>query len=158
MIQLKVHGLKELQAQLRALGDELGVKTLAAAARKAFKPVLEAAQAKVPVDSGALRESLRLAVKKSKNGDLGVVVGLRVSKLAGGQARVAAAAFNEGQIDAIPPARRWHFIELGTAELAPHPFLRPALDSNAPAVLEALKTELAKGIARALKKRAKGGA
>lgn len=157
MIEIKLHGLAELQAQLNGLGFELGVKTLAAAARKAFKPVLEAAKAKVPVDSGELRDSLKLSVVKLKGGETGIAVGIRIGKGTGArQAAVAAAAFGEGQTRSLPPARRWHFIELGTADLAPHPFLRPALDSSAHAVLGALKEELVKGIQRALKKRARG--
>lgn len=157
MISLQVKGLDALHAQLRELGAELGLKTLAAAARKAFKPVLDDAKAMVPVDSGELRDSLKLSVVKPKGGDLTVVVGIRIGKGTGAkQARLAAAAFGEGQSRGLPPAARWHFIELGTAELAPHPFLRPALDHNAGAVLEALKTEIAKGIAKALRARAKG--
>lgn len=157
MIELKVRGLIDLQDQLVALGNELGIKALAAAARKAFMPVLAAAKAMVPVDSGALRDSLKVTVKKPKGGEAVVVVGIRIGRGQGAkQASVAAAAFGEAQIDKLPPARRWHFIELGTADLAPHPFLRPALDSNAQVVLDALKEELAKGIARAQKKKAAG--
>ncbi len=56
---------------------------------------------------------------------------------------------------ALPPARRWHWIELGTAFQAAHPFLRPALDQNASGVLDALRIELAKSITKAIAKQAK---
>lgn len=152
---LQAHGLKELQAQLMGLGAQLAGKTLAIAARKAFKPVLETARALVPVDSGELRDSLKVAVVKPKGGnDLVVSVGILIGKGRGSrQARLAAAAFGEGQSKRLPAARRWHFIELGTSDFAPHPFLRPALDRNANAVVAALKVELAKEIARAVRKR-----
>lgn len=157
MMSFDVRGLDALQAQLLELGAELGLKTLAEAARKAFKPVLDDAKSMVPVDTGELRDSLKLSVVKSGSGDMAIAVGIRIGKGTGSkQARVAAAAFGEGQLNSRPPARRWHFIELGTAELAPHPFLRPALDKNASRVLEALKVEIAKGIARALKKGSRG--
>ena len=157
-VTFKLQGLSELQNQLKELRDvQLAAKVLARAARRAFKPVLEAAKALVPRDSGDLAESLTITVKRPKGGDAVVVVGIKVGTGKANQARVAAAAFGEAQSRRVPPALRWHFIELGTSELAAQPFLRPALEANAPAVLEALKAELAQGIARVLKKRAKGG-
>jgi HK97 gp10 family phage protein len=62
----------------------------------------------------------------------------------------AGGAGNPGE---LPPARRWHFIEFGTADLAAHPYLRPALDANADAVLTLLRTELQASIDRALRKK-----
>lgn len=135
---MKVEGLSGLHAQLSELKAELAQKALTQAARKAFKPVLERAQALVPVDTGDLRNALKLTVVKPKTGNAVVVVGIRI-------------AAKRGE-DGMPPARRWHFIELGTAKLPASPFLRPALDSSASEVLQILKEELAKSIARALKK------
>jgi HK97 gp10 family phage protein len=151
LISLNVHGLKDLQMQLEELRDvELAAKTLASAARKAFKPVLEAAQSRAPVDTGVLRDSIKIAVKKPKNGDAVVVVGLRIAK-----DKTAAARTGRKNADA---SWRWHFVELGTRFQGSRPFLRPALDGNAQAVVEALKTELAKGIQRVVRKRARAAA
>jgi len=154
MLTLKLEGLDKLQAQLVELGVQLGVKTLAKAARKAFLPVLTDARSLVPVDSGALRDALKVSVKKPKGGEAVVVVGILVGAGRAAQARVAAAAFGEAQSKALPPARRWHFIELGTSHTAAHPFLRPALDRNASVVLAALKEEIAKGIEQAIRRKA----
>ncbi len=140
-MSFEVQGLSALQEQLVELGAELGRKALAQAARKAFKPVLENAKQLAPRDTGALAESLRLAVVKPKGGDTVIAVGIRVAAVKGASR------------DAMPPARRWHFIELGTVKLAAHPFLRPALDANASRVLDDLKRELAKSIQRAIKKK-----
>ena len=115
--------------------------------------MLEAAKALAPVDTGALRDAIRISVVKPKTGDAVVVVGLRISGRGINQARVAAAAFGEGQFRQTPPSRRWHFIELGTSELAAHPFLRPALDTNAAAVTALLMEELVKAIAAATRKK-----
>jgi HK97 gp10 family phage protein len=136
MMSAQVHGLKDLHRQLRALKDDaLGVKLLARAARKAFMPVLEAAIAKVRRRSGELAENIKITVKRRPKGeDEVVVVGIRITG---------------------KPASRWHFVELGTSKMAAHPYLRPALDENAPAVIEALKVELAKGIKRVVRKREK---
>lgn len=152
---IRIHGLKELQAQLKALGDvELAGKVLAKAAREAFKPVLEAAKAAAPKDTGELADSLLLATRRRPDGS--VVVGIKIGRGKGArQASIAAAAFGEGQSTSLPPARRWHFIELGTSKQPAHPFLRPALDTNSAAVFEGLKANLRKGIERALKKRSK---
>jgi len=151
LVGFKLSGMEDLQSQLLELGAETGVKALAAAARKAFAPVLAAAQSMVPAYSGALRASLKLAVKKPKSGgDTVVMVGLRIS---GAKDSAGGALLGK---DELPPERRWHFVEFGTAKMAAHPFLRPALDQNAGAVLDSLKVELQKSIAKALKKRGAG--
>jgi HK97 gp10 family phage protein len=144
MVEFKLTGLSDLEARLLDLGAELGQKTLAQAARKAFRPVLDAAKELAPIWSGALRDSIKLTVKKPKDGDAVVVAGLYIGEAAG---------YDTGE---LPPARRWHFIELGTAHAAAHPFLRPALDGQASTVLDLLKTELTAAIGRAVKKKAKG--
>jgi HK97 gp10 family phage protein len=134
MIDIKLQGLDGLHAQLVEIGGNLAIKTLAKAARKAFKPVLEAAKRMAPRDSGALADSLRISVVKK--GD-GVAVGIVIGKAVG----------KPGE---LPPKRRWHWIEFGTAKQQPHPFLRPALAANASAVLDALAIELRAGIQDAL--------
>lgn len=141
---VEVHGVKELFKKLEELENQaLSVKVIAAAMRKAFKPVLEAAKAMVPVNEGLLRESMTLTMRKGKGGT--IQVGIRIGGGARSkQAAAAGAAFGGGS--ALPPARRWHFIEFGTSDLAAHPFLRPALDANAQQVLSLLKEELAAGL------------
>jgi HK97 gp10 family phage protein len=153
---ISVKGIEGLMAQLREISAETGGKVLARAARKAFVPVLEAARAMVPVDSGALRDSLMIATNKPGEGDTVVAAGIAIGKGSGAkQAQVAAAAFGEGQLKGLPPSRRWHFIELGTSRQAPHPFLRPAIDQNAQRVVDELGKEVDKGIKRAIAR--KGG-
>jgi HK97 gp10 family phage protein len=144
LVEMNVQGLDALQDQLLELGAELALKTLAQAARKAFAPVLEAAKSGVPIWSGALRDAIKLTVKKPAEGDAVVVVGLYVGKDAG---------YKTGE---LPPERRWHFIELGTSKYAAHPFLRPALDGQASEVLDALKEEIAAAIERAVARKARG--
>lgn len=143
---MHISGLAELQAQLQGLGRELGRKTLASAARKAFAPVVDSARAKAPKgDSGQLRDALRLQVVMPKGEGAAVVAGLRVAKMPpGGRRRWK-----------VGPEIYWRFVEMGTAKMAARPFARPALDSNASRVVETLKEELAKAIARALRKKAK---
>ncbi len=159
LVEIKVTGLDSLQAQLLDLGAELGAKLLAQAVRKAFAPVFEAARGLVPVDSGELRDSIKLTVVKPGSSDTVVAVGLRIGKASAAKAGSMSPArgFQRGDGRHFPAARRWHWIEFGTAHMAAHPFLRNALDANAGAVLDLLKEELAKSIQRAVRKRAKAG-
>jgi HK97 gp10 family phage protein len=148
----KLNGLETVRAQLEAVSAEVGQKALASALRNQFKPIVAAAKALVPKDTGALAASLSLTVVKPRSGATVVAVGLWVNDKAAPikQARVAAAAFNEGQAGPVPPSRYWHFVELGTVKMAAHPFARPALDSNAQGALDGLRDELAKAIQKAV--------
>lgn len=155
MIKMETHGLmnlaqglKDLESELVALGANEGRKVLTRAARKAFAPVLEAARAAAPVDSGLTRDNLAIATQKPKDGESVVNVGLRVGRSKGTRIR------KDGK-KATSPHWRWHFIEGGTSSLAARPFLRPALDANAESVVGNLRGELRKVIDRVLKKRAK---
>lgn len=151
LVSLNMSGMEGLQAQLAELGNELGAKTLASAARRAFAPVFEAAKRLVPVDSGALRDAIRLTVTRPSGGDTVVGVGLVVAGPKKGQKSPKG----------VGPGIYWRFIELGTVKLPAHPFFRPALDSNAQGVIDLLKEECLKGIERALRKQARqaiGGA
>lgn len=147
---IKLEGLQGLQQQLKQLSADMQPKVLRSAVRAAFKPVLEAARAKVPVDSGELRAGIALATAKTETG---VAAGLLISSKTTGlkQARMAAAAFGEAQADGAP-GRRWHFIELGTKHSSAQPFLRPALDEAAQSVTTAFAAAMRKKIAAALKR------
>lgn len=143
-LKIQLHGMKELVAQLRELGDIQAQKSLVAATRKAFKPVLADALSRVPVDEGTLRDSLKLTVVRPELGEPVLRVGLRVAKRRKGESA----------------HWRWHFVEFGTADATAKPFLRPAMDRNEGQMLADLKTAIAKEIARIAKKRARvrGGA
>ncbi len=145
---MKVEGLRELHDQLEGLGAAMAAKVLAVAARKAFAPVLEDARNRAPVDTGLLRDGIRIRVQRPKAGDAVIRVGLRIMPAKG--------AKKLGRRTASPHWR-WHFVEIGTSKMGAQPFLRPALDSNAAAVVAALKTELAAGIRRALRRKVRAG-
>lgn len=156
---LKVHGLAAVQDQLKAISNELSAKVLPQAMRAAFRRVQKTARELVPVDSGDMREAIRIAAGKPKTTRVdAAVVGIKIAAMTAKakQARVAAAVFNEGQTKRLPPSRRWHFIEMGTKHQAPKPFLRPALDQNAQAVVDDMAGQLRKKIAAAAKRKSKG--
>lgn len=155
---LKVTGLEAVKAQLKEVSSDMAAKVLASAGRAVFKRVADTAKQLVPKDSGDLQEAIVVRVVKPKGGNGPLIVGIKVVASTGKskQATMAAAAFGEAQTRRLPPARRWHFIELGTKNRAPQPFLRPALDMNAQSVIDDLSDELRKKIAAAVKKKSRG--
>lgn len=164
MIRLETHGLMDLAQGLKGLEEELvalganeGQKVLRSAARKAFAPVLEAAKATAPVDSGLLRDNIVIVTQAPKEGDGVVRVGLRVKKSKETRLSKHGASKDGTQRMATSPHWRWHLVEGGTSTQAARPFLRPALDNNAEKVVAELRGELRKAIDRALKKRATQG-
>ena len=155
-ISWHIAGAKNFDEQLNELGLALGVKVLAAAARKAFMPVIEAAQRLAPIDSEALKDAIKVRVKKPSEGSA-VVVGLKIA----GPKKNSRKWFerrNEGLQSVMAPSHRWHFAEFGTAHQAMHPFIRPAFDQNAETVVRMLVEELTAGIKRAIKRKAKADA
>lgn len=166
MIGAQVTGMKELEKQLLELGAIAAGKVLVKAARKAFLPVLRDAQRRVRVDTGLLRDSIKISVKKAPKGsDAAVVVGLRIAVGKGGaKGDIAKSVLPtpltaKGRKQARKAAWRksahwrWHFVEFGTKKVPAKPFLRPALSTNADLVLQTLKLELKREIDRYLKKR-----
>jgi HK97 gp10 family phage protein len=155
-VTFKLNGVKSIQKQLNSIGEEMRPKLLQQSMRQAFKPVLDSAVAKVPTDSGELKSALALAsAKGGKGGDRSVAVGIIVRAISTGmkQAALAAAMFNQGQSRRVSPARRWHFIELGTRYQRAQPFIRPAFDENAKVAFGNLADEVRKKIAKALRKK-----
>lgn len=180
MISLDLKGVAELNQRLKELEVELQQKALARAAFYAFLPVLEAAKAMVPVDTGLTRDNIKIRTVKPKSGLAVVAVGLYIAvarvraegpATASGKVPTARIAFigrQRGYLkdrkkgDPRAPTRRdpsphwrWHFIERGTKYQKKRPFLRPALDQNLSTVLERFRTELAKNINRAIRKQAR---
>lgn len=168
MLKLEVQGLKELQDQLLELGAAVRArKALVRAARRALEPVLLNAQMRVPVDSGLLRDSLKLVVQRPKGGNAVLVAGIKVAVGKGGGKKDRREALKglggpfskrEGRAAKRKVNRqsahwRWHFVEVGTSSQPARPFLRPVFDAAAPWMIEAVKLELAKEIQKVLRKR-----
>lgn len=159
-------GLRSLQDQLLELGAELGVKTLTAAAKKAFQPVIDDAQRLAPVDTDALRESVKLRSKKPKSGETVVAVGLSIAGQSKRQRRLAKVRrrlHKKGLVSGseklpLAPKSRWHFEEFGTSKTRARPYIRPAFDKNVRWMIEDLKFELGKAILRAVKRKARQAA
>jgi HK97 gp10 family phage protein len=121
-----IRGADDLARTLKELGPRLARKHGQKAVREGLKPVLAEARRLVPVDTGALKRSLRVRNKRSRRRD---AVGAEVSATA-------------------PHA---HLVEFGTVKMAPQPFLRVALDANRQEVLDRMAEQLARGIEQEVK-------
>jgi len=114
--------------------DTLARRTLALAARDAMQPVEQAAKAMAAYDENntenihmrdTIRTEFRIPNEKDKRSD-------HVNKT---DAVIAVVSVKRSAVSLAN--------EFGTAKMPMHPFLRPALDSNANTVLALLKTKLA---------------
>lgn len=142
MSNVQVKGLKELQDALNTLPQKLRANVMRGALRAAAKPMAAEARQRVPVDQGALAESIRVGTK---------VRGL----IATGAVKAGGAAKGKR------PAYHAHLVEYGTAAhyiaarppnkmlaigvysvdhpgARAHPFMRPALDAQAQASVQAM--------------------
>ncbi len=157
-------GLRDLQDQLVELGELLGKPTqpLQFAGRRAWQPILAAARALCPRSTQSLnlrsastaekqafanyphlRDAIMITVKKPKQGDVVLTVGLKIRKMAKG---ASVAGVNN-------PRRRWHLVEFGTSKMAAKPYIRPAFDQAHRQALQIFMTELSKATTRAIGKR-----
>lgn len=128
-----VTGDKKLDRQLKRLDSKVRNRIARKAMRKAAKPVLDAAKAAVPVDTGELKKNLVIRSLKRSRGNKNKF-GVRV------------VAKESSKRDYIA-----HFIEFGTVNQAARPFLRPALEINKGQVDAILRAEIAAALKEGLK-------
>ena len=140
--------LKEMQSDFNEQDQK---KILNNAVRKAMQPVLSQAQVLVPVDTGALRASLRIEARKPTRKDkksiyvsssdvvIATVTTAPSSVLAKKQfLNVKTGKKQKG----IPSDARAIANEFGTAKHGAKPYMRPALESQTGVVLDNLATSL----------------
>ena len=144
-ITVKVAGLKEVQAALRALPNATAKNIMRRVLLKRAGPVAEAARALVPVHEGHLRNSIHVSTRltrrqrgrhrKVDRDDVEVFVG-----------------------PGSDPAA--HLQEFGSSHHAAQPFMRPAWDRTKDDLLEGVGAdmwaEIEKAVRRLAKKAAKG--
>jgi len=154
-----VVGADELRAVFQELANDFGPKDsrniLIRGVREAMVPALMTAKANVPVDTGALRESLRIEARKpnkrmkaSKYINENDTVVATVTT-APGSVLARKSYFNEKtkkKTKGIKSDARAIAAEFGTAHVAPQPFLRSSLESNANVIVENLSTTLRQAI------------
>ncbi|MFI3165339.1 MAG: HK97-gp10 family putative phage morphogenesis protein [Bacillota bacterium] len=120
---VKVEGADEIMAALESMGDAAS-KVLLTAVMKGGDIALADAKQNCPVDTGALKESLKVSEKKSSN-------------------TVAVAT-----VDYDSTIRYGTFVELGTKHNEPNPFMRNAVDDNIDKINETVAGEIVDAIIR----------
>lgn len=137
-----VTGVKEIDRRLRRLEPRVGKKVIRQAIRKALRPVLAAAKANAPVESGALRRSIKIRAVKSKLRRKGVVgLDVRVDRKTFRRESSKAAKSSAGDKPAGGGPESdgdWYaaVVEFGDSTHAGHPFMGPAYASAGPATRE----------------------
>jgi len=74
MLEIGISGIDELKKELKQLAPAVRLKISRQALRKAGKQVLNDAKRLTPVDSGALRKSIKLNVKASRTKETASIV------------------------------------------------------------------------------------
>lgn len=172
-------GIQELKEAFNLLSQDFGPKDskkiLTAAVREAMKPALLSAKLGVPVNTGGLRASLRIEArqptrrdKQSKYISQNDTVIATVTTAPGNvlakrrflDVKATEKAGKKIYTVGIESDARSIAMEFGTAKVKAQPYLRPALESNAPRMVnilgEILKTQMLKYKARQAKKQMKG--
>lgn len=160
-VVMQATGVEELKEIFKILGEDFGTKDqrkiLAQAVRKSMQPVLMQAKANVPVDTGGLRESLRIEARKPTRKDRrskyiserDAVISTVTTAPGNVLARRKFYNFSESYkqkkdvyTTGIESDARAIAQEFGTSHNAPQPFMRSALESQSPTVLSTLAKDL----------------
>jgi len=123
----KIEGVDELKRQLKRLDTKVRTSIVRSGLREGAKVVKQAAEDKAPVDSGFLRDHIKIKTKK-RGDNITAIVGFAGDAYYG------------------------RFIELGTKHMAAKPFLRPAIDENQRKIVDAAKLRMKKRIDTEIKK------
>jgi len=122
-MEIEILGLTELEDNLSNLEEKLG-KALAEALDKISEKIRDDAKGFAPVDTGALRKSIRTE-KKGK---------LQVSIIAGGGGVINPKTGRE--VDYAG------YVEFGTSRMSPQPYMQPALEKNRDEILRIVKEKV----------------
>lgn len=136
---IKIEGAKAMEKALRRLPDDLKRSGETAVLRAGAKPINKAAKAKVPSESGLLKKSIGINVKK--------VRGVRTARVGPRTGRGAVVTRNGRQVFSNP-TKYSHLVEYGTSHSAAQPFIRPAVESTKGEVVGAMATGYRKHLAR----------
>ena len=153
---VKVEGLRELQAKLKALPVKLQGKPMRNALQSGAKLVKTRARDLVSVDTGFLREAIiQYPVKRGEHQYSDQVrVGVRKRVRKGAKlSKKYKAALNlrrrrsSNQRSVTP--KYWRYLEFGTSRMPARPFLRPAFEREKMPASERIKQRMREEIEKA---------
>lgn len=171
----EIEGLQELDEALSQFSKGVARGIARRALQAAAAPVAEAIRAAAPVDSGKLRDSIRVVVARAKGG-AGGQAARKVYAAGGSAAQALDALINAGrqakadggsgtlaEVSVVTFAKSHaHLQEFGTQHHAANPFIRPGWEATKHRALETIKAllwqEIEKAAARAARKAARAAA
>lgn len=125
MDSIELSGVDEILSRLQQIGANIS-KLENNALKDAAELVLDDAKANAPIRTGKLKEGLKISGVKNRDGTKYVLVG----------------------IDKADNSNIFYgkFIEFGTSNMSPRPFLEPAYEKNKTEILERIKSTLKEGL------------
>lgn len=165
-VTFKVEGMQDFENLIKEMQQDFGEKDqkkiLVKAVRKSMATVLNTAKNNVPVDTGALRASLRLEVRKPSRKDkrskyvmpTDIVIGNVTTAPGNVLAKKKFMNVKTGQIQkGIESDARHIANEFGTAKMPAKPYLRPAMESQGGNVVNSLAQSLKEALQKYRAKR-----
>jgi len=170
VISIQFEGIEEFTQLLNEIKDDFSEKDskkiLNNAVKLAMKPVLDKAQSLVPIDTGALRASLRIEARKPTGRDkrsiyvnpTDVVIGTVTTAPGNVLKKKKFVNQKTGKKETgIASDARAVANEFGTAKISAKPFMRPAMETSTQPVLNSLSQSLKVALEKYHAKQAKKG-
>jgi HK97 gp10 family phage protein len=142
-VQVNVN-LNGLEEKLHELGPKLAKSALRKALKAGAKILEDDAKSRAPVDTGALRESIKTKISMSPKNDRG-------SASVGPMFDLASLKKGSDKDKSQSPGVYGMIVEFGNKRQRASPFLRPAFDSKGEAVVAQFIKILADGLVEAAK-------
>jgi HK97 gp10 family phage protein len=157
VIGVKVDGLKELQENLRFYERKIETAIVKTALRRAVAPattnVRRATYTTVTRRTGLLKAGLGVRSIRASQGPNRTAAGLFAKKASQGFVSKARAGKTlrsrkrkGGSYREVTEPFYWKFIEFGTARMRARPYVAAAFESAIPAMLDAYKASVARGL------------
>lgn len=160
-VTVNVKGLRELERVLKKLPERMGRLVLLKSLRAGAKPIIDAAKAKAPVETGRLRDSIIARAQRIESPlTASVAVGPAGRRVFYGH--LVEFGTDPHKIKAKPfrvlRLRDGRFVKSVQHQgQTARPFLRPAFDERGSEAMRKIKTELGRNVEKAARRLAKGG-
>ena len=122
---LDFSGLNDIAKDLEALSRAENNKVLRDATRAGAEVLKEEVIARAPVRTGKLKKNVVVVTQKSRRrGEISSGIHIRGRNMRTGNSDNSMKASDRRN------AFYWRFVEMGTVNMPPHPFVRPAFDTR----------------------------
>lgn len=146
VFSVEVKGFDELARKLKTLPREVAARVMRSAVRAGAKVIQENIRQRTPVETGALRDSIKVTTEQ-------------VVKNAEVQAIIFSDRKRAFYAHMVERGHKWVMKRGGrtlTGYKEAHPFFRPGVDASRAEVARVMRDELAKRLARELKRAFQG--